>query len=212
VTRAPRAVALRVSRAARRRGTVPHMGVLIIGTDRVDLDAVLSEEYSRGGEVVAHPVQRGADLADHLRAGPLELRLQFVISNTPTRAPSFALGDAEVSTAGGLAFSGATFDRVASVRERVERAQLGAEPCAYEGRFGLLSDLLVASASVPIDSPRSGATFTVLLRQVRVAEAELVEVAPREPSGARRRDRGKQPARELPEQERSSFLFNVFND
>jgi hypothetical protein len=188
------------------------VSTLTIGTDAVDIDAVLSEEYTRGGEVVSHPVQRGADLVDHLRAGPLELRLQFAVTNTPTRAPSFGLGDAEVdASSGALAFTGSPFDRVAAVRDRLERAQLEAEACSYDGRFGPVSDLLVASSSVPIDGPKSGAIFTVLLRQIRVAEAETVEVAPRDPSGARRRDRGKQPAREVGEPEKASFLYNLVN-
>ncbi len=53
----------------------------------LSFDASVAERHSLVSEVTDHPVESGANIADHIRPVPLELDLEGVISNTPLRTP-----------------------------------------------------------------------------------------------------------------------------
>lgn len=167
--------------------------ILDIAGEIVDLDCTLEEIHELPAEITTHPVQRGVDVADHVRPGALTISLRGIVTSTPIRTPTF----------------GAPADRTRTVVDRLRLAQTRGELCSYLGRRGLHEDLAVGDVSAPYTSS-SGVELSVRLVQLRVAEAQLVPV-PRAatPSGQRLRDRGKQPTQDVPEEERASLLSKL---
>lgn len=49
----------------------------------LDLGSVLSEDWSDDAKVTSHPVEKGADIADHVRPEPLTCKLEGIISSVP---------------------------------------------------------------------------------------------------------------------------------
>lgn len=58
------------------------------GTDTVQIDAVVQEQHDLVNTVTKHPVEKGADIADHSRPEPRELSLEGIQSNTPLSTAS----------------------------------------------------------------------------------------------------------------------------
>lgn len=50
-------------------------------------DAVVTETSSRSATVTTHPVEKGADVADHVYLDPLRISLEAVATSTPIRQP-----------------------------------------------------------------------------------------------------------------------------
>src|SRR5713101_5273233 len=51
--------------------------------DVITIDATLQEVHKADAEVTEHPVELGADITDHVRPKPVELRIEGIISDTP---------------------------------------------------------------------------------------------------------------------------------
>lgn len=51
------------------------------------LDAVLSEQYDIAAAVTVHPIEHGSPLTDHVRAEPIKITLDGVVTNTPLYLP-----------------------------------------------------------------------------------------------------------------------------
>jgi hypothetical protein len=49
----------------------------------IQIDVTVSEVHSLQAEVTQHPVESGADIADHYRPKPAELRIQGIVTDTP---------------------------------------------------------------------------------------------------------------------------------
>jgi hypothetical protein len=52
-------------------------------TDTIQLDVTLVETHSAQAEVTQHPVEVGADISDHYRQKPREVRIQGIVTDTP---------------------------------------------------------------------------------------------------------------------------------
>jgi hypothetical protein len=50
------------------------------------LDTILSQEFTRAGELTTFPIERGQDVADNYKPGPAAISLEVFISNTPLKA------------------------------------------------------------------------------------------------------------------------------
>lgn len=161
------------------------MAILDIAGQILDFDAVLEEIHELPAEITSHPVQRGVEVADHVRPGPLVISIRAIVTESPLRTPSF----------------GSPADRPATVVDRLRLAQVRGELATWLGRRGLHEDLAVGDVSAPYTSSR-GVEIAFRLRQLRIAEAQLVPV-PRAatPAGQRLRDRGKQPTKDVEQSE-----------
>lgn len=161
------------------------MAVLSIAGEIVDLDCTVEEVHKLPAEITAHPVQRGVDVVDHVRAGALEIELRGIVTSTPIRTPTF----------------GTPADRTRTVIDRLRLAQERGEVATYLGRRGLHENLVVGDVQAPYTSS-AGVEIAIRLVQIRVAESQIVPI-PRAAtaSGQRRRDRGKQPTREAEQPE-----------
>lgn len=65
-------------------------------TYTIELDASVREQHDTTAQVTEHPVERGSNIADHIRAEPRRLTIEGVISNTPTFLPKDHVGGAQL--------------------------------------------------------------------------------------------------------------------
>lgn len=56
---------------------------IVNGVGEVAFDVSVSEVYKTDADVTDHPVEKGSNITDHIRARPLLLTLEGIISNTP---------------------------------------------------------------------------------------------------------------------------------
>lgn len=54
--------------------------------DNYEIDAEISSEHQFDSEVTEHPVEKGGDVTDHVRAKPIVLTIEGVVSDTPIGA------------------------------------------------------------------------------------------------------------------------------
>jgi hypothetical protein len=54
-------------------------------SDLIEIDAVIKRSHSRTTKRTQHPVEEGADITDHIRAEPMDLSMDCVISDNPIR-------------------------------------------------------------------------------------------------------------------------------
>ena len=51
--------------------------------EEIDFDLVISEAHTNASQVTDHPVEKGMNIADHVRAEPITLTLEVEVTNTP---------------------------------------------------------------------------------------------------------------------------------
>lgn len=151
--------------------------------DLVTVDATLRETHSAAAEVTEHPVEAGADISDHVRPKPVEVRIEGVITDTPLigplegamRAiPGLGLGAATLQTAQNL-LSKATvargaFDTLRKLRDLGEPVTLYTP---YRQYFGMvMTDLQVVRDT----EGGEGLRFSAAFREVLTVESAIVRV------------------------------------
>jgi hypothetical protein len=153
--------------------------------DGYPIDAALSEEHSFDNEVTAHPVERGADVTDHVRARPIVVSIEGLVSDTPIgaiaglRAPDVLPSDD-------------AFARLRDLRDR-------REPVTIETSLQVFRNMVLQSLSVPRDARNGDALrFRATFQQVRLVVTERTVVDVAVPRAAKKVNRGTKPAPETP--------------
>jgi Dit-like tail protein len=72
------------------------------GFESIVLDATVRQQHDATAEVTTHPVEEGADVADHVRRALDRLTIEGVVTNAPAVVPVSAVGNPNVG------FDGAT--------------------------------------------------------------------------------------------------------
>jgi hypothetical protein len=99
--------------------------------DALTLDVTIQETHTANAEITEHPVEQGADITDHVRPKPVELRMEGIITDTPiddsliasvTRSvPGLGLGVATYgvvkSLLAGASLARSAFDRLRQFRD-----------------------------------------------------------------------------------------------
>lgn len=49
----------------------------------IEMDASLKELHSASSEIPKHPIEKGSDIADHVRRKPVTVRITGIVTNTP---------------------------------------------------------------------------------------------------------------------------------
>lgn len=174
-----------------------------------EFDAVERLQLEAAAEVTEHPVEQGANIADHVRPTNRTLRLEAWVTDTPVTAPTTAMDGATAAvgpTTLRLTSGGTVTATVLQLSTAVDRKRL-----AYATLEGLRTAGTVVTVRMPLDVvescvverfsvERTAETANVLavqldLKRVRIATTTRVPLdAP-----ARRRDQptqahGPQPA------------------
>lgn len=159
----------------------------------LDTDAVLREGSTRIAEVTENPVERGADVSDHIRPKTDTLILEFIITNTPIRVPETnadGVSGTTRKTENGvvLVFSG-EFDRVGSVYQTLKRVcEEGLLWQIYSGLTVYSSFALEQVQAERDQKAGTSAKFTCTFKRVRIVSTRQVSIPVR-----RRRVRPNQP-------------------
>lgn len=186
---------------------------LLIGSEVLDPDVVISEQFFSVAVVTSHPVEQGANVSDHVQEQPLQVQLQFVVSDTPLRLPSFGAGSVGVESQAPLfLLTGTLDDRARQLADRLKATRARGELVTLDSaRRGTITNLAVQSVDEPYSSLR-GVTLQVGLVQIRVADARTVAIPPAlQERGKKKKDKGKQPT-ETPTATRSRSLLTKLAD
>jgi hypothetical protein len=137
------------------------MGTTIIREDGETLtfDATPRLVFSPSVSVTDHPIEDGSVISDHAQAQPLLITISGLVSESP-----LAVG---TTTSGGLA-------RVQAAIEFL-RACEGVLVSVVSDRLGTFENCLITRYPHEV-TPKRSLTFDVELKQVRIAEAGLVEI------------------------------------
>lgn len=166
------------------------MSVFIAG---YEIDVALSEDHSFESEVTAHPVEIGADIADHVRARPITVTLEGIVSDTPIG--SLAERRQQFTLVNGEAFMLASDEALAfllAVRD-------AREPVTIQTTLRSYDDMMLQSLTVPRSSATGEALrFTATFVQVVLVTNERTVVRVSVPRASNKVNRGNKPSDEQP--------------
>ncbi len=156
------------------------MSVLI---DGFEIDATLAEDHAFDSEVTEHPVEIGADITDHVRARPIEVTIQGLVSDTPIGALAERRGFDGVSEPAALP-SDVAFSNLLGIRD-------AREPVTITTSLKTFENMVLESLSVP-RSARTGHAleFTARFRQVELVTNQRTTVPTAVPRAASKRNLG----------------------
>lgn len=131
-----------------------------IGT--IEFDALISETVSYSAEVPQYPVESGYSVSDDIITSPLTISATLLVSDLPvTWKARFAN----------------QVNRVITVREQLKQLYIKGEPVVYRSSSGIYKNMAIESLSYPMESGSKAIEISVSLVQVRVTQAEVVDVA-----------------------------------
>jgi len=153
--------------------------------DIVTLDATLEETHSFTNEITEHPVEQGADITDHVRPRPVELRLRGIVSNTPldssltnallTAIPALGITAASAAQAQSLL---ALADASKQTYETLRFLSETGSPCIVYTPFRNYSSMVISSLEITRNQTTGAAlAFSVSFREVTTVESASVTVA-----------------------------------
>ena len=154
--------------------------------DGYTIDATITLDASIVNDVTAHPVEDGADVADHVRARPIRLSIAGVVSDTP-------IGDI-ISERGGDALpSQEAYSRLIEM----SRAR---EPVVIEtDDRGTFDNMVLESLSAPVDASTGDAlVFTATFVQITLVENSRATVLVAVPIAKKKVNKGSKPTKTDP--------------
>lgn len=118
-----------------------------------DIDASLRETHAFDSEVTEHPVEAGADIADHVRARPIIVQIEGVVSNTP-------IGELVANRRAGSIPTDDAFKWLMDIRD-------AREPVSIITALKNYDNMVLESLNVPLDSRTGDALrFTASFKQI----------------------------------------------
>lgn len=187
--------------------------------DQLVLDASVTESHTGEVEVTEHPVEQGANIADHARPKPDSVTIEGIVSNTPlSHAQATRITESQgvtfetTSLADAIAGqAGNAESALATLRDLKDNPRLVTIVTALH----TYDSMILISLSVPRDA-RSGDAlrFTATFRQVRlVSNKTTTQTVAKEPKAKKKVSTGKQVAKPLDEAEaekRRSAAIRLF--
>lgn len=132
----------------------------------VEFDANLSEGHSWSNDITANPVERGADVTDHIREIPDQVTLVGFVTNTPF-----------IESADGNTITDDSEDRVQAVIDRLKQIRAERSTVMVFTKYVLYEDMAIKSVDFTRDASNTNAViFTVQFQHIRFAENQTVEV------------------------------------
>jgi hypothetical protein len=148
--------------------------------EALELDASLSEEHTSDAEVTEHPVEVGADISDHKRKKPLQVKITGLVTNTPLKFLNFNSGDAAVTA-----------------WDLLQELQKGSALITVITTLKTYDNMAIISLSAPRDVKRGHSLeFTATMREIFTAKSGTV-AAPETPA-SKAKELGKVPTPPAP--------------
>lgn len=172
-------------------------------------DVVTQEIHTMKNSITEHPVEKGANVTDHVRAEVDNITLDVFVSNSPIkRIERLHQGDESGDTSTldlGNGRSASVYtqdnpvDNVSEMFRALRALRDTAELVHVITPLWDYADMVIREVSVPRTSAEgNGAKMTIDLKQVRLVEVRLVPAPiPTEPRGKKAEDKGAKGAKDL---------------
>lgn len=146
--------------------------------DVLIFDATTREAPEFASEVTKHPVEKGADITDHVRPVPVELALDVTVTDYPLSTAGRGInGDPRNPTGGGVGtepFHG----RAEVILGILQALQTSGTRCYVESGARAYTNMVITTLTPPRDKARFGALkIGIKLRQVITVASEIVPLA-----------------------------------
>lgn len=157
------------------------------------VDVAVSEDHSFDSEVTEHPVERGADVADHVRARPITLTIEGLVSDDPIGT----VRDQRLASAGGSIEHAPPSDDAFALLLSVRDAR---EPVTIVTSLRTYEDMVLTSLSVPRGARTGHALrFMATFVQVQLVTNLRTTVRVAVPRAAKKVNLGNKPITPAPE-------------
>ena len=171
-----------------------------IGT--VTLDVSISEQHTGTNEVTDHPVEEGVNIVDHVRPKPDTLKIEGLVTNTPSPtsdAPSFPVTVGDVTFLSKSKFdaarAGTAYSDLLALKENATLITVVTGLRTYD-------NMVIESLDVPRDARTGQALrFSCSLKQIRTAVVQTAKIVP-----TAKIDKGKKATTPTTPEQSSSIL------
>ena len=163
------------------------MALIIAG---YEIDVELSADLSVSNTVTEYPVEEGVSVVDHVRAQPVRLHVEGVVSNTPIGA--LAQRRAQFALIGGEAFAFPADE----ARAHLLAVNEAREPVSVECSHGTFDNMVMESFE-PTSTTDDCLHFTASFVQIKFVTNERTTV--RVKARAKKVNRGHRPSIEAPD-------------
>lgn len=178
--------------------------------ETIVVDASVSESHSFAAEVTDYPVEKGANVADNIRAKPTVLRLEAFISD----APLTNAGRNQVASGGVTPRPKYEPNRSQDVLNQLIRLRdEGVLVTVYTG-IKKYENMLLQSIDMPRDkSLKAGLRLTLTFKETRIVETQKVTITKaKERKGEKAKKDGPQTGKEAGEEKKKKSLAIKVSD
>ena len=146
-------------------------------------DASINESHIGSAQVTEHQVETGSNVSDHVRAMPLRLSLQAMVSDTPLQNNV-------------LTPEGGDTQRVVTIFNALTEAMQAGVLTEVNTSLKKYQNMAIVNLNIPRNADNSNASpFTIDLQQVRLVETVTVTALPERAKGPKKQ--GFKPAKDL---------------
>jgi hypothetical protein len=176
--------------------------------DTLELDASISEVHEIEAEVTEHPVESGFQVSDNVRRKPLRVTIDGIVSNTPI-VSGFVRAAQQIQ---GLYAGNSDVDasRTETAFKTLQRLFDNQTLISVYTKINTYDSMVIKSLRIPRDKSVGDALrFTAVCWEVRVVQAQTVQVSL--PRGKGRQRTGKKSPQPAPaaEQTKSSLALQA---
>ncbi len=155
--------------------------------DDFEIDAALSEDHTFDSDVTEHPVEEGADITDHVRARPIEVSIQGIVSDTPIGRTAFNRGfDPSGELQMPVLPSDVAFSNLLAIRD-------AREPITITTSLKTFERMILTSLTVPATGG-DALEFTARFRQIELVTNRRTTIPVATPRAAHGKDLGNKPS------------------
>jgi hypothetical protein len=136
--------------------------------DSVSFEAVVTERYASRSVVTDHPVEKGANVADHVRSKPDTLTIDAIITDYPIANRQTTFGSSPTAAKGRASD---VFNQLALLKAAGALVEVRSARRTYES---MVIDGLDENKTK--DTGRGAVRFTMTLRRVRFVDSQVVPI------------------------------------
>ena len=149
-----------------------------------EIDAAISEQHEMTSEITDHPVEKGADITDHVRPKPRRYTLTGLVSDDPIGAL------AKRRTADGIE------SPAAACQELLEQLWTDSEVFKVISTLKVYDNMVIESTSFGVDASTGHALpFTCTLRQLEIVTTKRSVIIVGVPRAANKSNKGNKPTK-----------------
>jgi hypothetical protein len=186
--------------------------------DTITLDASLTETHTAEVETTDHPVEKGANITDHLRAKPRMVTIEGVVTNTPMPDSGANAQNAETSQVrtpdGRVVFESRTPTQDATRAGAAYRDLLALRAgklITIVTALETFESMAITSIAVPRDA-RSGQSIRFILQAKEIVQVSSATTQLVEDKVKSKKKLGKKAATPTPEATRSKSVLKSITD